>query len=457
MLILEDILKATGGVPSAGLSNGPVTGVSTDTRSLVPGALYVPLKGARFDGHDFLEEAVRRGAETALISREVEIPKGLGTIRVPDTLASYGDLARYWREKLALKVVAVTGSSGKTSTKEMVASLLAQFMPVGKTHANYNNEIGLPRTLLETPPETRACVLEMGMRGPGEIAYLTSIARPDVGIITNIGTAHLGRLGSREAIARAKGELLRIGGPAMAAVVNHDDPLAREQAADHAGPVASFSLHDPQATVWAEGRGKTFRVRWQAGPATEAGATQVTLPFVGDHHRANALAAIATAWHLGLELPAALTIAPETLPGRARLLSAAGVAIVDETYNANPESMRMTIQAFCQEEAPGRRFLAIGQMGELGAYAEDAHRELGRQIAGLPIAGVVTMGELARHVADALGSKAMHAADHAAGAEILAAWLKPGDRLFVKGSRAMQMEVLISEVVQRLEGKIPPR
>ncbi len=457
MLTLEDILKATGGVPAPGLSNGPLSGVSTDTRSLTPGSLYVPLKGAKFDGHDFLDEAVARGAIMALISRDVPIPAGLGVIRVQDTLASYGDLARYWREKHAFTVVAITGSSGKTSTKEMVASLLGQYMPVGKTHANYNNEIGLPRTLLETAPETRACVLEMGMRGPGEIAYLTSIARPDVGILTNIGTAHIGRLGSREAIARAKGELLRVGGPTMAAVINHDDPFAMAQAADHPGPMATFSLHDSKATVWAEGSGRTFLARWQDGSRMRAGATRVTLPFLGDHHRANALSAIATAWHLGLDLPAALSIAPEALPGRARTLSVGGVDIVDETYNANPESMRMTIQAFCQEEAKGKRYLAIGAMGELGEYAESAHRELGELIAGLPIAGVVTLGDDARFVTEALGSKAEHVADHARGAEVLAAWLKPGDRLFVKGSRSMQMEVLIQHVVTALEGKPSPR
>jgi len=457
MLSLDDVLKATGGAPEAGLGPTLITGISTDTRSLQAGSLYVPLKGAKFDGHDFLEEAVRRGATLALISREVDVPKGLGVIRVQDTLASYGDLARYWREKLGLKVVAITGSSGKTSTKEMVASLLGHYMPVGKTHANYNNEIGLPRTLLETPPETRACVLEMGMRGPGEIAYLTSIARPDVGILTNVGTAHIGRLGSREAIARAKGELLRIGGPTMSAVVNHDDTYAMAQASDHPGPMATFSLHDSKATVWAEGTGRTFVAHWQEGPSMKAGSVRVTLPFLGDHHRANALAAIATAWHLGLSLPAALAIAPEALPGRARTLSVGGVDIVDETYNANPESMRLTLEAFCQEECKGRRFVAVGQMGELGDYAVTAHRELGEQLARLPIAGVVTMGELGQHVADALPGISAHVADHAAGAEALASWLKPGDRLFVKGSRSMQMEVLISLLVQNLEGKATPR
>lgn len=457
MLTLEDILKATGGQPSAGYANGPLAGVSTDTRSLLPGSLYVPLKGARFDGHDFLEEAMTRGATTALVSRDVPAFEGLTTIRVEDTLASYGDIARYWREKLALTVVAVTGSSGKTSTKELVASLLSEFMPVGKTHANYNNEIGLPKTLLEMTPGTRACVLEMGMRGPGEIAYLTSIARPDVGILTNIGTAHLGRLGSREAIARAKGELLRIGGPTMAAVINHDDPLAMGQARDHTGPVATFSLHDPQATVWAEGTGRTFLARWQSGPKLAAGSTRVTLPMLGDHHRANALAALATAWHLGLALPEALSIAPESLPGRARTLEVAGIEIVDETYNANPESMRMTLEAFCREECQGRRFVAIGQMGELGEYAQEAHRELGERIRALPIEGAVTIGELAAHVAEALGDHAVQVTDHAAGAEVLSEWLRPGDRLFVKGSRSMQMETLIAQLVTRLEGKATPR
>jgi UDP-N-acetylmuramoyl-tripeptide--D-alanyl-D-alanine ligase len=452
MLTLDDVLKATGGRPSPGKPPQTFGGISTDTRSLTAGSLYVPLKGAKFDGHDFLDEAAARGATAALVSQDVSC-EGLFTIRVEDTLASYGDLARFWREKLGLIVVGITGSSGKTSTKEMVASLLGPFMPVGKTQANYNNEIGVPRTLLDIPPESRACILEMAMRGPGEIAYLTSIARPNVGILTNIGTAHIGRLGSKEAIARAKGELLRIGGPTMAAVVNHDDALAMEQAKDHPGPFASFSLHDDTATVWAEGTGRTFLARWQAGPYQEAGSTRVTLPFLGDHHRANALAAIATAWHLGLALPEALVIAPEELPGRARTLHAGGVDLVDETYNANPESMRATLLAFCQEEAEGRRFAALGEMGELGDYAESAHRELGELLATLPIAGVVTMGELARHVADALPGRSEHVEDHQAAAQVLAGWLKPGDRLLLKGSRSMKMETVITHLLQRLEGK----
>ncbi|MNX67681.1 UDP-N-acetylmuramoyl-tripeptide--D-alanyl-D-alanine ligase [compost metagenome] len=452
-LSLDDVLKATGGRLFAGTATAPFTGITTDTRELGEGSLFIPLKGARFDGHDFLDQAASAGATGVLVSRDgVAVPEGLAAVRVEDTLAAYGDIARYHREQLGLTVVAVTGSSGKTSTKEAVAALLSHFLPVGKTHANYNNEIGVPKTLLTMTAEDKAVVVEMGMRGPGEIAYLASVARPDVGIITNVGTAHIGRLGTQEAIARAKGELVRVGGPAMAAVLNADDPLVMAQAADHAGPLVTYSLRPGTATVWAEGEGLTFDACFQAGPKQPEGRIRLTLPVAGAHHRANALAAVAVAWYLGLPLPEAFSFAPSELPGRAQVLRLGSVEVVDETYNANPESVRSALAGFCEEPCVGRRIAVLGEMGELGTYAEVGHRAVGDAVRDLPIDFAFTVGEMSRWIADQAPGKATHFDDKPALIAKLLATVTDGDRVFVKGSRSTRMEEIVQALTHHLGG-----
>lgn len=438
MLSLSEVLSATRGSLLHGGSER-FGSVSTDTRSLEPGALFVPLKGPSFDGHDYLAEAASKGATGALIGRDVELPAGMTAIRVDDPLRAYGDLARCWREKLGLEVVAITGSSGKTSTKEAIASLLSAARKVGKTESNYNNEIGVPRTLLSMDASHQTCVLEMGMRGPGEIAYLASVARPDVGVLTNIGTAHIGRLGSQEAIARAKGELLQVGGDAMRAVVNGDDPRTSALGDAHPGPVATFSLK-PGATVWAEGEGTRFLARWKAGPRMDEGSAWIEIPRPGDHHRSNALAAVAVAWQLGITLPEEIRFENPELPGRASIRTFKGIELVDETYNANPESMRATILAFTQEAA-NRRIVVVGEMGELGPYAESAHLELGEFLRNLPVDAVLTVGPLAALAAEQCEGLAFQ--DTIQVIDWLRAELKPGDRVLIKGSRSARMERIV--------------
>jgi UDP-N-acetylmuramoyl-tripeptide--D-alanyl-D-alanine ligase len=445
MLPLDAVLKATGGHLLSGDARTAFSGIATDTRDLSTGALFVPLKGARFDGHDFLDQAQAAGATGTLIGRDgANLPDGL--------TAAYGDIARHHREQLGLTVVAVTGSSGKTSTKEAVAALLSRFMRVGKTHANYNNEIGVPKTLLSMTPSDEAVVVEMGMRGPGEIAYLASVARPDVGIITNVGTAHIGRLGTQEAIARAKGELVRVGGPAMAAVLNADDPLVMAQAEGHAGALVTYSLRPNGGTVWAEGEGLTFDACYQAGPKQREGRIRLTLPMAGAHHRSNALAAVAVTWQLGLPLPEVFSFAPTDLPGRAQVLRLAGVEVVDETYNANPESVRSALAGFCSEPCAGRRIAVLGEMGELGTYAEVGHRAVGDAVRSLPIDRAFTVGEMARWIAEQAPAKASHFPDKAALVTALVATVEEGDRVFVKGSRFARMEEIVQALSHHLGG-----
>lgn len=452
-LNVDDLLNATGGRLLTGRSETSFARVITDTRKLRPGDLYVPLKGPRFDGHDFVAEAARLGAAGILVSRdELVVPESLVVLRVEDTLAAYGDIARFWRERLGLAVIAVTGSSGKTSTKEMMASLLSRYMRVGKSHANHNNEVGVPETLLSMEAQDEACILEMGMRGPGEIAYLASVARPSIGLITNIGTAHIGRLGTQEAIARAKGELLRVGGPAMTIILNRDDPMIVAQGREHQGPVVTYSLHDSASTVWAEGEGKTFTIHWKGGERMSEGETRVTLPMAGLHHRANALAAFSVAWTLGCALPETLTLSPEELPGRARILKAGGIEFVDETYNANPESVRATLSGFLSEEGSGRQIAVLGEMGELGAYAEVAHRGIGTMIEGSSIARVFAVGPMAKWIAEQAASKAEHFENNARAIDALRSYLTPGDRVFLKGSRSAKMEEIVHALFTHFGG-----
>ena len=452
---LEDICTATGGALVLAGKSQPIGGISTDSRTLAAGELYVPLVGARFDGHAFISDAVAQGASAILSSRDLEEPlNGAALIRVTDTLAAYGDLARAHRERFHGPVVAITGSSGKTSTKELVASLLGLSRRVHRTTANHNNEIGVPRTLLGIEPHHEAVVVEMGMRGQGEIAYLTSVARPTIGIVTHIGTAHIGRLGSQDAIARAKGELFRVGGPTLAAVVNADDPRSLALGHEHPGPVATFSLHDSAATVHAEGEGKVWLARWKAGPLTTAGSVIVELPFEGDHHRANALAALATAWHLG-ELPRERWV-PDgmSLPGRSRVLHAGEITIWDETYNANPESMKATLRAIVQGAGLARCIAVLGDMGELGSHEEAGHLAVGATAREVGIAHLVTVGNLGEAYARGYQGPCTHTPSGDEALRALVQLLQPGDRVLVKASRAMQLESLVESLVQHLDRRV---
>lgn len=450
-LTIDAVLKATGGKLLQGRGDLVLAGVTTDTRAIEPGSLFIPLKGERFDGHAFLAEAARNGASAFLLGRDdVAIPEGTGAVRVEDTLAAYGDLARYWREHLGLRVVAVTGSSGKTSTKELIAAVLARFLQVGKSHANYNNEVGVPRTLLSMRPGDEACVVEMGMRGPGEIAYLASVARPDIGVITNVGTAHIERLGTQEAIAKAKGELLRVGGPAMTAVLNADDPLVMKEGEDHPGLVTTYSLRDPAATVWAEGTGRTFVAHWKPSEAVPGGSTVLTLPMAGPHHQQNALAAVAVARLLGHTLPAEVSLEPEELPGRARVVRLGDVEVVDETYNANPESVRASLMGFCLEPCRGRRLAVLGEMAELGRYAEVGHRSVGDMVRDSDIHRLLTVGAKARWIAEQAPDKARHFETKDELVADLLDTLRPGDRVLLKGSRSSRMEAILEALEARL-------
>ena len=453
MLTLETILEATRGHLEGAHAAIDFTAVVIDSRRVVPGCLFVCLRGPSHDGHAYAESAVRDGAVGVVAAADWhgKLPM-VPVVRVPDTQAALGAIARAHRRQLGLKVVAVTGSSGKTSTKEMIAAYLGARWPVAKTTGNENNEIGVPLTLLRLSDEHRAAVVEMGMRGLGEIAYLAGLAEPDVGVITNIGVAHLERLGSVEGIARAKTELWRDGPEGQIAVFPIDDPHLK--AAVGGRGHLSYSLQDPEATVLAtdarpSGEGQVFTARYKPWGALPGGESEVTIPLWGDHHRLNALAAIAVGLALGVTPEPQLTLAPEVLAGRSVTVEAGGVTLIDDTYNANPLSMRQALVAFATAAAPGRRYAVLGDMGELGPTAPVLHREVGALIADLPIDGLVAVGSLARHYAEG-DPTARWFEDGEAACVYLAEILRPGDRVFLKASRASRLET----VVRCLEKKL---
>ena len=431
--------------------------VGTDTRTLAPRALFVALKGDRFDGHKFIAEAQAAGAVAAMVedsgSRIQDSGLALPLLVVANTRLALGRLAACWRSRFTMPLVALTGSSGKTTVKEMLAGILREACAaqssivdaescVLATRGNLNNDIGVPLMLLELKPNHRFAVIEMGMNHAGEIRYLTRLAAPDVALVNNAGRAHMAFFASEEAIARAKGELYEDLKAKGTAVINADErfaPLWRELAAGR--KQIDFGI-DREATVTA-----TYALRYLESeivvkmPRGEAGAT---LKAPGLHNVKNALAAAAAATALDIG-PQAVTAGLARFTGMEGRLQKKpglnGATLIDDTYNANPESVRAAIAVLAQ--APGRKLLVMGDMGELGADAPRLHAEMGEAARVAGIDHLLTLGEVSAHAARAFGSAARHFSrieDLLAEIENL---LEPGITALVKGSRFMQMERVV--------------
>ncbi|MEB3329027.1 MAG: UDP-N-acetylmuramoyl-tripeptide--D-alanyl-D-alanine ligase [Candidatus Sericytochromatia bacterium] len=449
MLSWEEVAEATHGTPRGDAPTGPVRSVAIDSRLVEAGGLFVCLRGVQHDGHAFARAALAGGAVAvvAAAGTPLDVPEATPVMRVADPVAALGALAAAWRSKLDASFVGITGSSGKTSTKEMIAAYLARFGPVGKTEANHNNELGVPLTLLSFKPGLRFGVVEMGMRAEGEIAALARIVAPSIGVVTNVGTAHIGRLGSQEAIGRAKAELWHHMAQGGTAVVPWDDPLATAEAARWGGRIVTWSLGDPGATLWchdvqAVGEGQVFTAYWKRRGAQPHGRAEVRLPAWGDHHRANAMAALAVGWALDLVPEGRIELRPDTLPGRARLLELGGVLITDDAYNANPESLKAALKAFSEAPAKGRRLAVLGAMAELGRHAEAAHAAVGAYAAAIGIDELVAVGTDASGYAEGWGRqqlcRVLTTPDEAV--TYLLGQLHPGDRLLLKASRSAKLE-----------------
>ena len=423
--------------------------ICTDSRQLAAGQLFVPLVGERFDGHAFLPAALEAGAVALLAQAEQLPPAALGALAgsvplwlVPDTLLAYQQLACLWRRQLPAAVVAVTGSAGKTTTRELIRAALAPLGEVGASSGNENNDVGVPLTLLKATPDQAAVVVEMGMRGLGEIERLSRCACPDVAVITNIGTAHIGRLGSREAIATAKCEITAGLRPDGVVVIPAGDPLLDGALARvWAGRVVRIALagegHEHQADLVGQLDG--------SGGILKVAGGEVAMPLEGVHHARNLLLALAVARELGLE-PARWQPLEVALPGgRSRRLELGGVRLLDETYNASPEAVLASLDLLARQ--PGRRFAVLGTMLELGDQSLALHRQVAARALSLGLDGLVVVDggpEGEAMLAAAQGLARLERVDTPAAAAVpLGQWLEPGDVLLLKASRGVALEQLI--------------
>lgn len=424
----------------------PFDSVGTDSRADCRGQLFIALRGARFDGHAYVETARAAGAVAAMVDHP--LPIDLPQCVVDDTRLGLGRLAAAWRARFPGRILAITGSNGKTTVKEMVAAILAQAGRVRATQGNLNNDIGMPLTLLGARDED-FLVLEMGANHHGEIGYMTDIARPDVALITNAGRAHLEGFGSVDGVARAKGEIARGLPPEGVFVFAADTPyesLWRELADGRR--VLTFAL-DGAADLSAARA--DIAVDWgDAGFRTQVGARHrgaiipLTLQLAGEHNARNALAAAAATLALGVT-PAQIQAGLATLtPVKGRLCPRRchGVGVIDDTYNANPDSLAAAIAVLAG--LPGRRWLVLGDLGELGAEAEALHAEVGATARAAGVERLASVGVLSAAATTAFGAGARHFTDQDSLARALSAELGPGDQVLVKGSRSSRMEGIVA-------------
>jgi UDP-N-acetylmuramoyl-tripeptide--D-alanyl-D-alanine ligase len=421
-------------------ADAQVNGVFTDTRAAQPGALFVALKGDHFDAHEFVGAAQAAGAAAALVGRPVAVD--LPQVIVADTLAALGDLASAVRAQRRAHVVGITGSNGKTTVKTLLASILALH---GKTHVNagnLNNEIGLPLSILSLPEDAAYAVLEMGAGKPGDIAYLSAIARPEIGLVNNIAPAHLERMGSLEGIAETKGALYTSLPAHGTAVINADDKFAGAFIGLAGGRrVLKFGL-DRDADV--RGTIHSLAAHCVFSLATPSGQTQIDLPLAGRHNVMNALAAATMAYALDVPMDMirdGLESAPAVAGRMIRHALPGGWVLIDDSYNANPGSTAAAISALASE--PGESWLVLGDMRELGAGAADLHAQIGTLARDSGIARLYAVGELAASAAHAFGSNARHFPDQATLTAALAADVHAGVRVLVKGSRGSAMERVV--------------
>lgn len=437
--LLSDIAAAIGGQLTG--ADGAVSGVSTDTRSIGAGQLFVALRGERFDAHDFLDQAAANGATAMLVASIDKLPAGVSAVVVDDTRLALGRLAAAWRARFELPLIAVTGSNGKTTTKEMIAAILKAAFgeAVLATRGNLNNDIGLPLTLLKLRDFHRAAVIEMGMNHPGEIAYLTALARPTVAIVTNAQRAHLQGMGTVDEVAREKGAIYEGLGAEGIAIVNADETYADFWRALNAGrPIVTFGI-DARADVHAACTLRGFGARLEVD--APQGAIGFDLQVAGMHNARNAVGAAAACLAAGVSIDAVAAGLSGFTGARGRLQrrqGPKGAVILDDTYNANPDSVRAGIDVLAS--TPGHTWLVLGDMGEIGEASAQLHDEIGGYAKSKGIDGLFALGEMSTVAVHNFGEGGHHFSSVEALVAALVGRLGADSVVLVKGSRFMRME-----------------
>jgi UDP-N-acetylmuramoyl-tripeptide--D-alanyl-D-alanine ligase len=416
------------------------TGLGLDSRRIKPHELFIAIRGERFDGHNFIELAKQRGAAAAIVDHAIDTD--LPLVLVQDTRKALGELAKQHRCQFSIPVIALTGSCGKTTTKEMIRSILAEVGPVLTNFKNFNNEIGLPLTLLNLNDQHRYAVIEMGANHAGEIAYLTQLTQPNVALITNIGPAHLQGFGSMPGVAQAKSEIFLGLGKNGVAIINAEDKFADTLQKECAAfRVLRFGLSDTAdfsaTNIQMDTDGKaTFLLH-----ASNGKEMMLSLSLPGQHHVLNALAAAAAASQVGIPLSQIKSGLEkmQAVPGRVIVnKTKSGATLIDDSYNANPSSVEVALKLLAHYS--GQRIFVMGDMGELGQNAVDYHRQIGQLAKELNIDEVYTCGDLSQETAKAFGESAKHYANHHALILALKPRLQENVTILIKGSRSAQME-----------------
>ena len=457
VLTAGTVAQVTGGRLVCGEADRVLEHVSIDSRTLRPGSLFVAIRGERFDGHDFTAAARERGAAGLLVESAPENPGSAAVIVVADTLAALQALAHHVRRAAGAIVVAITGSAGKTTTKEIAADLLALRYRVFRSRGNLNNHIGLPLSLLELAGGPEIAVVELGMNHPGEIRTLVRLSEPQIRVWTNVGDAHIGQFGSVEAIASAKAEVLEDARPDTLVVANADDPLVMAHVHSFAGRRLTYG-EALAADVRAEAvvdRGFDGTV---AEVSTPAGPLQLSVPLPGRVHLSNTLAAVAVAIEMGVPLPGIETTVAALLPVTRRGASmrlANGTRVIDDSYNASPMAVTAALAALAATPTGGRRLAVLGEMLELGDAARALHRQVGTAAAA---AGVETLVVIGGPDADGLAEGALSAgmaaaeihrfADSRAAASFVSTIVRPGDLVLVKGSRGVRTDIVADTLME---------
>ncbi len=463
---VSDIVAATGGQCLCGSMEEIFDGIGIDSRTLGQNAFFVAIVGAVHDGHRFTTDVTSRGIRGVMVQtdRLAMVPidiwrrQRIVCVAVADTTAALGQLASFHQQRCQVSAIAITGSSGKTTTRALTASVLGRRFDTLATEGNLNNEIGLPLTLLRLTPKHQFAVVELGMNHPGEIRRLAAICRPQVGLITNIGPAHLEGLGSMEAVTEAKAELIEQLSPEATAILNADDPRVRQLADRHPGPVVFFGTgkdaHVKAADPFPEARGISFTLAFSGQSA------RVHLPAPGGFMVSNALAAAAVGIRLDIPIEEIVTALEAFVPvgHRMRIVDAGRIHIVDDAYNANPTSMAAAISALKDLKGDSRAVLVAGDMKELGAAATALHEQLGAQVAHFDLDRLYVIGCFAESVISGAVSSGFDSRRIMTGSqkeviEDLQQWLCPNDWVLVKGSRAMAMETVVSAIKTWAEKK----
>ena len=453
-LSIFQIAEFAGAAVLSGDGKISIDKISTDSRTLKRGELFVALRGENFDAHNFVESAAKGGAAGAIVHSNWmgKIPANFALIRTEDTLQAYQNLAANYRNSLSLNVVAITGSNGKTSTKDFTAAVLGRRFRVTKTQGNFNNHVGLPRTMLEATSQDEVAVWEIGMNHPGEVAVLAKLAAPDDAIITNVGVAHIEFMGSRWAIAIEKGALAQAVSPEGTVILNADDPFSKSIAARTSAKVILAGTTEGTvraSEITQSANGTDFTI------LEGAHRCRAQLPVPGLHMVQNALLGVAAGRIFGLSLEdcaAGLAAAPLT-KARLQIKEIHGVQFIDDSYNANPDSMKAALRTLVELDADGKRIAVLGEMRELGDESERGHLEVGETAAALRVDYLIAIGKVAAAIARAAEraglekTRAVTSASEAA--EILVEIAEPGDLVLIKGSRAARTERVMEEFGNR--------